>query len=363
MPNWWDEPNQTLTCGHCDATFVATPSQLKHHKYENLAAYCSPICRTAETSQRLRRPKPEFGPCPTCGQRFESRQPKIYCSMKCYVASTAFRQHVQALRQFNVPRTKRREDRACLECGTVFQVIASSPKKFCSQQHYRAYMTKRFDRWIANPQTLALPQAYDEFLTREELPCLIEGCDWRGHWLSLHMNYAHGVPADEFKRAAGFNLGSGIISAPMRELLTQRPQCLHPGTGEELGGASALSHVRHYRSLEGREHRHKALAIKLAQHGPRRICKGCGQSFTQSTPGGRALFCSISCRDEWYRQQPIKRDWEAPCVSCGRTFACTKGQHTRAAQGLPVCCSHTCRQKLNGSRPRPKRASLQAHNQ
>ena len=104
-------------------------------------------------------------------------------------------------------------------------------------------MAKRFDRWIANPQTLALPQAYDEFLTGEELPCLVEGCNWRGQWLSLHMNYTHGVPADEFKRAAGFNLKSGIISGPMREALAQRPQSLAPGQGEYLAGASHRSHV------------------------------------------------------------------------------------------------------------------------
>ena len=215
-------------------------------------------------------------------------------------------------------------------------------------------MAKRFDRWIANPQSLALPQAYDEFLNSEELPCLVEGCNWRGHWLSLHMNYAHGVPADEFKRAAGFNLHSGIISAPMRESLAHRPQSLSPGHGEYLGGASERLHVQTYQSLEGREHRHKALAILLAQHGPTRTCKGCGQAFTQSTPQGRALFCSRPCRNEWYRQHDWQRRWTVTCAACGVSFACAVHQYRRTQRGLPVCCTATCKGKLNGSRPKPR---------
>ncbi len=351
--DWWNKPNQTLDCGHCGATFIATPSQVKHHKYEHRAAFCSPICRTAEDSRRKRRPKPVYGPCPTCGERFESRVPKTYCSMQCYVRSPAFQEQARTLSQYNVPRTKRREDRNCLTCGAVFQVIGSSSKKFCSAGHYRAYMAKRFDRWIANPQNLALPQAYDEFLNSEELSCLVEGCNWRGHWLSLHMNFAHGVPADEFKRAAGFNLKSGIISAPMRESLAQRPQCLAPGQGEYLTTAvSHKSHIRNYQSLEGKEHRHKAMALMLGQQGPTRTCKGCGQGFRQQHLHGRRLFCSFPCRDEWYRQQNAKQNWMANCATCGSQFHCTRYRYNRMVQGMPVCCSLSCRQALNGARPR-----------
>jgi hypothetical protein len=214
-------------------------------------------------------------------------------------------------------------------------------------------MAKRFDRWIANPQSLALPQAYDEFLNSEELPCLVEGCNWRGNWLSLHMNFAHGVRADEFKRAAGFNLHSGIISPSLRDALAQRPQALSPGHGESLGGASERSHVQGYQSLEGREHREKAMALVRAEFGPTRVCKGCGQTFTQRTPSGRALFCSVPCRDDWYRRQPTKRDWTATCAFCGVSFACTRFQHVRAIHGRPVCCTDICKGKLNGSRPKP----------
>ena len=111
LPAWWDEP-RSLTCGHCGATFLATPSQLKHHKYEQIKAYCSPICRTAADSQRKRQPTPVYGPCPTCGSRFESRVPKTYCSLKCYVASPAFRHTSQLARERSLltPRTWGRHD-------------------------------------------------------------------------------------------------------------------------------------------------------------------------------------------------------------------------------------------------------------
>jgi hypothetical protein len=364
MPAWWDTPHE-LTCDHCEATFIATVSQLKHRRYEQQrTAYCSRICQEAAASARLKQPTPVYGPCPTCGKRFESRVPKIYCSMKCYTSSRAFREMTRLAREKSklTPRSPRRrgEERTCLECGVSFYVQPAGTKRFCSRQHYRAFMAKRFDRWIANPQSLALPQCYDEFLTSEELPCLVNGCNWRGHWLSLHMNFAHGVQADDFKRAAGFNLNSGIISAPMAESLAQRPQCLSPGHGEHLiGHTDPGRRVRRYQSLEGREHRQKAMALALTMPGPPRVCKGCDKPFTQAHRSGRALFCSIPCRDEWYRRQPTKRDWTATCATCGVTFACTKYQHKRIADGLPVCCSEQCKGILNGSRPKPKARKAQ----
>ena len=69
---------------------------------------------------------------------------------------------------------------------------------------------------------IALPQAFDEFLTSDVLPCLVEGCDWKGHHLSMHMNQTHGVTAENFKKLAGFNLGSGIVSAPLHQHYCER---------------------------------------------------------------------------------------------------------------------------------------------
>ena len=57
-------------------------------------------------------------------------------------------------------------------------------KKFCSKDCRRLHYAERFDRWVANPETLALPQCYDEFLMQEELPCLIDGCEWKGKHLA-----------------------------------------------------------------------------------------------------------------------------------------------------------------------------------
>jgi hypothetical protein len=37
--------------------------------------------------------------------------------------------------------------------------------------------------------------------------------------------------------------------------------------------------------------------------GPERVCAGCGVIFRQSTPFGRALYCSVECRDTAYAEQ------------------------------------------------------------
>lgn len=50
----------------------------------------------------------------------------------------------------------------------------SKKSKVCGSRCYRLFMAGRFDRWIVNPQTISLPQNYDEFLVKKELPCLIE---------------------------------------------------------------------------------------------------------------------------------------------------------------------------------------------
>ena len=59
-------------------------------------------------------------------------------------------------------------------------------------------MNKRYDRQIASPDKLQLPQGYDGCLDREQLNCLVDGCGWVGKHLSTHMNIAHGIKADEF---------------------------------------------------------------------------------------------------------------------------------------------------------------------
>ena len=326
-----------LECGHCGCKFKGSDSQAWKVKYERRTTYCSDVCRKAASSQKAREQamregkKPRkgvlAGPCKTCGKMFESRIDKMFCSMDCYTKSDQFKEMLAENRKKIIPeapelsaamraqiaeKLKKGQDVPCLECGTEFYQKRPSKgkpaRKFCSTTCYRSYLAKRFDRWIANPEGLALPQCYDEFLDREELACVVEGCDWHGQWLTLHMNQAHGVRAEEFKRAAGFNLSTGVIAKPLAQALCQRANVgvalNQDGTALDLALAVLASGQKtniRYRSLEGREHAKKARA--MWGPGPMRQCEGCGKVFQQSTPAGRALYCSPDCRDAHYAEE------------------------------------------------------------
>lgn len=205
---------------------------------------------------------------------------------------------------------RRGQDVDCLECGQSFYqkpaCKTARAKKFCCRVCYRSYAAKRFDRYVANPESMALPQCYDEFLDRDELRCLIEGCDWHGLHLSIHMNQTHGIRADELKRAAGFNLGTGVVARPLAERLQARSLrgvgVLRDLDAWMLGQAvlQQKGYIR-YKSLEGREHQYKARAL-LSGPGPERQCKGCGKVFQQTSVFGRTLYCTFQCRDYHYAQ-------------------------------------------------------------
>ncbi len=323
-----------LVCGHCHALFKGSDSQAWKVKYEKQNVYCSSVCRSAAAFLKARertiregktpRKGVLAGPCKTCGGMFESRKTKLFCSMDCYMKSKQFQDMLveniknlnpkcpelsAAMRARIAAKNKKGHNVPCLECGTEFyqkRATKTRPvKRFCSTPCYRSYLAKRFDRWIANPEGLALPQCYDEFLDREELSCVVDGCDWHGQWLTLHMNQAHGVRAEEFKRAAGFNLNTGVVSRPLAQALRQRENAGVAVNPYENALALALAarengqnmNIR-YKSLEGREHAKKARA--MWGPGPQRTCAGCGKVFQQRTPAGRALYCSIPCRNAHY---------------------------------------------------------------
>lgn len=303
-----------LSCAHCDCIFSGSNSQARKVKYEHLHVYCSAACRHAAQRQMLSTPVPQHGPCPTCGKMFFSRrQNVIFCNMKCYKASEQFVAMLAQNRERmpHMPRPDNRETMKCLECGIEFYIRPSAKRtrKFCRTVCYRSYMAKRFDRWIASPEEMALPQAYDEFLDREELPCIVGSCHWRGRHLSLHVNQVHGLRVSDFKRAAGFNLKTGIIARPLAELLQARP---HQGVAvntfpdaAQRGRAKLASHpeIRGYKSNEGKEHSAKARLLMLADSPrPSRRCKACKKIFEQSTPFGKTLYCSRPCRDSHYRE-------------------------------------------------------------
>lgn len=305
-----------LRCGHCSSCFKGSDSQAWKVKYDKSTVYCSSICRTAAMRKKFSTPVPNRGPCKTCGIPFSSRTAKIYCCLDCYVKSDQFKDMQsnywapsQEVKDKISATLKKGSDTPCIECGTVFyqqRASKSRPiKKFCGTGCYRSYMAKRFDRWIANPQTFALPQCYDEFLDKHELTCIVPGCEWHGQWLTMHMNQAHGVPSDEFKRAAGFNLGTGVIARPLAEAMRQREKTgvaildeAHAvlSSGRQLGPAPLR-----YRSLEGREHSKKSRS--LYTNGPSRVCQGCDKVFVQSTPFGKSLYCSVGCRSLHYKNK------------------------------------------------------------
>jgi len=314
-----------LDCGHCGARFSGTYHQRKHSRSRNgTVPYCSDACRQAATRKRMCKPIPEMGPCPTCSKMFHSRRPdKIFCSMDCYLDSPQLKRMLRK----NLEKIADAECRAriadtlctgryipCLECGKEIYQKNKGKNKFCGQVCYRAFMAKRFDRWVANPEDMALPQCFDEFLDQEELPCLLGGCDWAGKHLSMHVNFAHGIKASEFKRAAGFNLGTGVISKDLAQWFQQRDWqgLATPGVdGESIREKGALAMAARardreaptirYISLESREHQRKARVF--LPPGPERDCIGCGRTFRQSTPMGRQMYCSKKCRSDSYTRK------------------------------------------------------------
>jgi hypothetical protein len=302
--------SKRLSCAHCGTTFHGSLSQARKVKYEGQVVYCSTLCRHAALRAKFSTPIPNRGPCPTCGKEFFSRTAKIFCSIGCYTSSAQFRERMlsenrkkalAAGRAVTNARRKEKSTKNCVQCGEVFYSQPRKKQKFCGQNCYRKYMADRFDRWVASPQGIALPQNFDEFLIQNELPCLVDGCGWSGHHLSIHMNLAHGVKADEFKRAAGFNLGTGVISGPHREALQAREPV---GIATEPPLRERSTGVRgDYKSLEGKEHYKKARALISATQ---RECERCSTPFTPHTYNSR--FCSNRCRlDTWYEARRIRK--------------------------------------------------------
>lgn len=304
---------ESLNCGHCKSVFSGSDSQAWKVKYESATVYCSVTCRSTGIANRLRKPLKEFGPCKNCGGMFESKNPKIYCTISCYTNSKQFKDmQLENIKKMPAPAKKEIEQTTCAECGTLFKkrnATKSKPaRKYCSHICYRVHKAKAFDRWVANPQKMALPQCYDEFLTQESIHCLVDGCTWSGKQLSTHMISAHGVPAEEFKRAAGFNLNTGVISLPLSKAFSKR-ELQGVALSPPAQPAHAIESAKNrkpsvkYKSLEGKENRAKGIALSLLNEGPVKVCLGCNQKFRQSTPYGRTLYCSKLCRNSHYAKQ------------------------------------------------------------
>lgn len=311
-----------LACAHCLSIFCGSDSQAWKVKYEKKDVYCSAMFRKAAMQKKFSTPVPDRGPCGTCGNTFQSRTAKMFCGMGCYTSSKMFSDMIaESRKKAMTPESiaKRAESARrgchvdCLQCGGQFyqkRATAGRPaKKFCGKTCYRSYMANRFDRWMADPQGMALPQCYDEFLDKEELSCIIDGCGWVGKHLSAHVNLSHGFPSADFKRAAGFNLTTGLVSRDTSELMSQRALVgvanLPPDDPMRIfaknKSAQVISSVGFlYQSKEGCEHRAKSRALAASDVGPSRDCLACGAVFQQSSPFGRTIYCSRECRSRHY---------------------------------------------------------------
>ncbi len=316
-----------LICEHCQCLFECNSRQLKEKK-----KYCSTICQSAANSKKTKDQHLKAGrqlrnlitnDCPTCKKPFETKnKSKIFCSMDCYIKSNQFKK--QQLKNIELTNEKRIEiakknrkgqDFNCLECDKVFyqkrKTETKEAKIFCCLICYRAYMAKRFDRWVANPESMALPQCYDEFLDKEVLPCVVDGCNWHGKHLSLHMNYSHGVMALDFKRATGFNLSTGVVCKSTAKTYSERQLTGIAIDNDIVVRAYTLNKIRKdygnkitsYRSLESVEHHKKSRALLSGIKGKEKQCLCCDSIFNQNTIFGKALYCSIKCRSKFYHDK------------------------------------------------------------
>lgn len=276
---------ENLSCGHCASRFVGSDSQAWKVKYEKSVVYCSYACRHAALRQKFSKPAPNMGACGSCGEVFYSKTAKKFCNLTCYLKSDQYAEMMVESRakaateesiEKRAEKARKGMNVRCLDCGELFyqkrETKSHLTKKLCSRVCYRSYMSKRFDRWIANPKDVALPQCYDEFLDQNQLECIIEGCDWKGHGLSAHVNMIHGYPATDFKKAAGFNLTTGVISKDFAIKLRARPNQdfnFRNLTDEqrEIALLAAIEAMKSpsriiYKSREGAEHRAKSVALR-----------------------------------------------------------------------------------------------------
>ena len=347
-------------CAHCHCSFTPTLPQIKHRRAdENSRHYCSRICQDAGCGNLRRRPLPYAGTCPECGKPFGSRYPKKFCSMKCYTGSTEFRERIAAQApaaararylQLKGELPKPKVEFTCINCGSVSIIseLKSRTRKYCSPSCYREYLAMRFDRWIASPQNIGDLSNYDEFLTQEELPCLVDGCDWTGKHLGSHVNLTHGITAEEFKRAAGFNIGSGLVTSEVSRALSEREH-LRNSIQIAVSQRNLKRDVRRtdlYRSREASEHQRKGIALKMETwSGEPRTCRRCGVEFTPEPLGWNQLYCTVKCREKWFKERDAARVYDLACSWCKKVFNGNRGQYLRNRKGTDVFCSHSSKGK------------------
>jgi len=342
-----DRPD-SMPCQRCGEAFAPLRFDAK---------FCGKQCRDAQWKSCPGRI--ECGPCPTCGKTFLSRRgDKRFCSHACYTGSDQFREMVTGnLKKINPSCGT---PRACRGCGKEYPRARRAT--FCARSCMRSWYAARFDRWIANPERVALPQNYDEFLDRDVLPCPVDGCKWEGSCLSRHVNAVHGIPARDFKKLAGFNVKTGLVGKDLSARMADRARAmnLRDKSRPFVAGNTPLPARRreHRISLEAKEHAAKARADMPSLSGETLPCRACGAPAPQPIAGKR-YYCSLGCRNRWYRQQVRLRPiGQAACGACGKRFPCMPWQAERRDAALPVFCSYSCRQRNNSRRQTEERRRI-----
>lgn len=284
-----------------------------------------------ESAKRARSNGKYTGFCQHCGQQFRSHQAKSFCSIGCYLKSDLSKEIMAKAREESAKargvEIGKRYIVTCLHCGKEKEVLPNrhkprnyvrkngkvkrcTPQKFCSRTCMRAWLSSRFDRHVANPEGIALPQCFDEFLSRDELPCIIDDCDWRGHNLSSHANFAHGITADELKEMAGFNKSTGLVSSAMSQELSARSAGKGNPLMAELADLEAIRAPRGSPRLEAIEHVVKAQAIMdrtaVIEGGKRwreanpEKCKELGRRGMEATKGQFVIRSCAMCGQEFH---------------------------------------------------------------
>ena len=309
---------------------------------------------------------PVRGPCRTCGVTFRSFGARYFCSMACYTRSPEFKARAAANNERKTAmacarrglQPNERTACVCIRCRMPFTVpCLKARRQFCGKDCRRRYYAERFDRWVADPQSIALPQCYDEFFTREVLTCPIAGCTWEGVRLGIHANIVHGLTAERLRELMGCNRGTGLCTSAEsaeRSKVAKRIGLAAFGKHWPNGHKKPRGDLR----LEAKEHALKARVLaaeEIAETPVRRICVGCGVLFGQAKMGYQK-WCSRTCRNRFYRSPRF----DLECAHCLVRFVGNAAQDRRRRRGKPVFCSMQCKQVRNSRMSRSSGPAMRA---
>jgi len=288
----------TVNCTYCGKRFLPSASARCRHKKHGTNIFCSRECHHMNSGHHFGKYNIK---CKTCGKEMVSTYDgRKYCCLKCYMADPETKHRLEDM---NLKKKKDAEViKKCAYCGTVLHMKKSreSKRNYCNKVCSRAYMSERFDRFVVSEMSLGKINNYDEFLSKEILPCPVDGCDWEGEWLSSHMNFEHGIKKDDFKKMMGFNIKSAIMTSGLHlQFLNKDTTHLDQYKGKAIGN---LKHKRkdNYYSSEASEHKSKEFALRENI----KECVVCGEEF-RITNFGNHRYCSVRCREKEYYKDKL----------------------------------------------------------